>query len=332
MRQAPQVPRADRRGFTMVELLVVMTILLVLMSLSLSAVQRVRAKARELKVRNDISQLSASIQAFKSNKQVSYIPSLIKLCNTSTNYGTTQFDLDSQAYLKKVWPRLSTPGLPPGVWTVYDQTNTNPKLRSLGWFPNDPNASANSVYILEGWQSMVFFLGGMQVGTGCIGFSTNPANPTLQFDPSVSPPQPTFRMEQPYFDFPTDRLLPGTNNLGTTTLAFQDPYGTFYAYFSSTYGNDYNRYGALYGSDCTSLSVAPYYDAPGNFVVYYNRDSFQIISAGKDQAFGLGSTLTIGTTWYGTQWSAGIGWASGTGADDFANFSPYALGIGSNAP
>jgi prepilin-type N-terminal cleavage/methylation domain-containing protein len=320
MRQAPQFPRADRRGFTMVELLVVMTILLVLMSLSLSAVQRVRSKARELKVRNDISQLSASIQAFKSNKQVAYVPSRIRLRNNLAAYSTPvdQLDIDSFAYLKKVWPRLSA---------VYDQTNANSNMRSFGWFPNDPNAALTSAYVLEGWQTMVFFLGGIQSGNATLGFSTNPSNPTLL----------AFRMEQPYFDFPTDRLQPGTNVAGITTLGFQDPYGTFYAYFSTTYGNDYNRYSSQDNtSDCVSLSVAPYYDvftnASGNVAVYYNRDSFQIISAGKDTTFGIGSSLMYGNTWAGTQWSAGIGWASGTGADDFSNFSQYALGIGTNAP
>jgi hypothetical protein len=166
---------------------------------------------------------------------------------------------------------------------------------------------------------MVFFLGGIQVQNpnGTLGFSTNPTNPTLL----------TFRMEQPYFDFPADRLQLAPNSAGTSAFGFTDPFNVFYAYFSSYYGNDYNRYGS---SDCATLSVAPYYDlAGGSIPIYFNRDSFQIISAGKDQVFGVGSNLMIGTTFYGTQWSAGIGWSSPPGSDDFSNFSATNLGTGS---
>ena len=310
--------RQDRLAFTLVELLVVMTIIIVLMGLSLAGVQRIRTKAREIKVRNDISQLSAALQSFKANKQVAFVPSRIRLRNNLAAYlaPVDQLDIDSLAYLKKVWPRISA---------VFDNTNPNTNMRSLGWFPTDPNAGPGSAYELQGWQAMVFFLGGIQVNNQCLGFSTNPSNPTLL----------TFRMEQPYFDFPSDRLNYSAGNFAP--LGFTDPFGTVYAYFSSVYGNDYLRYSSLpfqnaipavgastAYSDCASLNVFPYFDNSSGVAVCYNRDGFQIISAGKngqDPSGGFGP---------GGQWSAALGYPAGSpGADDFSNFSATNLGTGS---
>jgi hypothetical protein len=55
-------------------------------------------------------------------------------------------------------------------------------------------------------------------------------------------------------------------------------------------------------------------DVNGNATAYWNPNSFQIISAGKDQAFGPGGL-------WGTNNPA-----SGPGADDISNFSSSKLG------
>ena len=235
-----------------------------------------RTKAKELKARNDIQQLSASIQAFKTRYQVSFVPSTIMLKNGPYNVNN-QFESASLTYLKKVWPRLQVQTAP-----LFDQTNPNTNLRSRGWFPDDPNASANSVYVLEGWQCLVFFLGGIQHNGTCLGFSTNKTNPTLL----------TGQMEPLLFDFPPDRLNFDPSN--PNFLGFQDPYGTVYAYFSSVNGNDYNIQGQ---GDCPSLGLLPYVellDSSVNppIIKFVARDSFQIIQPGATRC--SAPALTIG--------------------------------------
>jgi hypothetical protein len=89
-------------------------------------------------------------------------------------------------------------------------------------------------------------------------------------------------------------------------------------------------------SDCDALHVWPYGDPNKN---YLNADTFQIISAGPDQAFGQGTNLTLNPP---PVWSPQISQASDTrlqtvppatspppptGLDDFSNFYDKALGI-----
>src|SRR5438876_5542699 len=72
-----------RRGaFTLVELLVVITILGIMFALTSAAVMRGLVKADEAKERSELSQLQQAIGAFKSNFGVSYIPSRFVVMNT----------------------------------------------------------------------------------------------------------------------------------------------------------------------------------------------------------------------------------------------------------
>jgi len=133
--------RAGRRGFTLVELLVVMTIIAVLIGLLLPAVQVVRKKATMVRAVNDISQLSTSIAGFKTTYNADYIPGQIVLRNDVTTYNLANpIERDSQAYLKRIWPRLQS-----------GQASLNP-----GWGA----VPANGI-LLEGDQALVFFLGGI---------------------------------------------------------------------------------------------------------------------------------------------------------------------------
>jgi type II secretory pathway pseudopilin PulG len=329
--------RQDRLAFTLVELLVVMTIIIVLMGLSLAGVQRIRSKARELKVRSDISQLEAAIASFKTNYQVAYIPSRIVLREDGM-YGTNAdpiiraWEQQSIVYLKKVWPRLATP-LTPGFAGI-DWNNDN-KI-TVG------DAGA---WVLEGDQCLVFFLGGAQQNqggaVGCLGFSTDPRNPMSQ----------QARRSSPNADFTSDRLavLPngGYKYRSDQFATFLDPFSTPYAYFSSTYGNDYDYNWKASNQqvwDCDSFggvfqlvpypntgtfSIVPYFDsnlAPN--VIFYNRDGFQIICAGKNKLFGAGGGWSIAQ---GYSTANAITGQPEPGIDDFSNFHAMNMGSGTQA-
>src|SRR5262249_55887616 len=155
-----------------------------------------RVKAIEVQTRSEISQMSTSIQAFYVKYQVNYIPSRMVLKNTIANYNiaTTNGvpnvpdDFYSYAYLKKVWPQI-------------------PNSAVVNWFPDDQNANANRAYYLEGDRCLVFFLGGIQAGGTCRGFSVIRSNPTALGG----------QMASPLFDSPAGRLARG----GTFTAGYR---------------------------------------------------------------------------------------------------------------
>jgi len=149
---------------------------------------------------------------------------------------------------------------------------------------------------LEGDQCLVYFLEGPNGN----GFSTNPTNPVMEGGPRVGP----------FFEFAQHRLVQGVKD--NPFSSYQDGYGkNVYAYFCS--GRKANNY----GKDCSSLKVAPYFKKGSDPVDYYNRNSFQIISAGMDGIFGPGGA-----------WSpeSAAEDAGKHGADDVSNFHGELLG------
>ncbi len=165
--------------------------------------------------------------------------------------------------------------------------------------------------VLEGDQCLVFFLGGIKQ----TGFSVNPKRPTL----SRGERMPCF------YELPAYRLLQNGNAASKHGFpSLRDPFGkNFYAYFSSNRRtNGYNQYAE---SDCATLGVWPYAKALVPVPLYYNPDSFQIISAGENQRFGLGTKLPESTPW--TPETLQKLYPPGSpGADDLANFYDLRLG------
>ncbi len=300
MRRNPESSRTARAGFTLIELLIVIGIIAVLVSLTAAAVMRVRYKAFELQIRNDISQLSTATQQFNVENNVDYFPSRIRLRNdgaydiANANPLIAQYEKESYTFLKRVWPRLWTRG-------------------AVNWFPDSPG---QPYYDLTGEQCLVFFLGGIQQNGTCLGFAVNVADPTVL----------TGSRKQ-LFDFPVARLLPVSNG-NYAPLVFLDPLKERpYAYFSC-YGTDngYNRYWSLFGADSPSIAGGAYYDLPQSLAtppktIFYNKGSFQIICAGIDKTFGPGGAWDARS---GTPFQQG---ADG-GYDDLSNFHDKIMGSG----
>jgi type II secretory pathway pseudopilin PulG len=261
----------SRAAFTLVELLVVIAIIMILISLTMGAIFRVQARAYEVRNRHEIGLLDTAVQTFQTEYGVNYLPSQIRLRVGGYANPADALDTTSATFLAQMWPRIQYPV----NWGVPDGT------------------------VLQGQHCLVFFLGGIQNGTSCLGFGTNSSNPS-DF---------TAGKKSPLFEFNAGRLRVDTNG----ALIYMDSYNQKpYAYFSP---------GAMVGGynagDCSGLSVAPYKDLSGNWL---KPNSCQIISAGADGVFGPG----------------GVNWGPGSpvlnppstgkgGADDQTNFSDRTL-------
>jgi hypothetical protein len=276
----------------------------VLISLLAAAVNRSIIAAEQAANRTEIGKLEVATQSFLEHFKVKYLPSRIRLRETG-NYGTgDQLDIDSPAFLRQMWPNLTFPV----DWNGDGAVTGNPD--GLG---------VDQGWVLEGDQCLVFFLGGIPAPTviNVQGFSANKRNPAAFAGASVI---------APFYEFKPDRLvrIHGAGNRFFSYLDYHgrsdgagnpEPAGPPYralAYFSShKAGNDYNtRYP---GNDCALLGVLPYYQTGSAPPTYFNRNGFQIISAGSDGLFGAGGAWTPGSS-------------TGNGADDQANFHQHKLG------
>jgi prepilin-type N-terminal cleavage/methylation domain-containing protein len=326
MRRTPTDRPARRGGFTLVELLVVITILAILFALTAAAVVKAMGTGDTVRVRSEISQLAQAVQAFKTQFQVPYVPDRIVL--------PPGYDATTQQYFKSVWPRLNAATLGTGTAT-FQLGNPAQTYTVFSYW----GVSGTAPVMLQGDQALVFFLGGKYDPSTktCYGFSTDGTNP-LQNNVTGS-------RHGPFYDFPPDRLAVFSSG-GTTTEvtgllprspsfpSFKDIYGsTPYLYFSSNKaGNDYDYlFNSVYkstqlttngfampvpASSPTAYSLVLPFQL--NATRFANPNGFQIISAGKDTTFGKGASEWVGY--------AGGG-ASMVGADDMANFHPNTLGV-----
>jgi general secretion pathway protein G len=300
--------RDGRRGFTLVELLVVFAIISVLVSLISAAVWKSMIMASRVRARSEISQLAVALENFKA-KYGFYPPSRLMLLESLSFYPSNpppgSLASDSIEFLLRMFPKAST------AWS-----NTNPANGPVGinWSGragyNGPNPSAFPP-ILEGDQCLVFFLGGIpdnfSGSTNCTGFSTNP------FDPSFHIRNGGDTLP-PFFEFDSSRLVPPHGQMTVHRPFSYSYFDTYrqrpYAYFSSGKSrNNYNRYfGTYHNSDCASLLVIPNSPLSGSVwpyaegtstagpltpstLSYLNPSSFQILTAGADGLFGTGTVL-----------------------------------------
>lgn len=293
-----------RGGFTLIEVLVVIAIIAILVALTTAGVFRYMDKIPEITTKNEISQLSNALAAFKTKFRM-YPPSRIFLANSLFEYekapdphpsGLTLAERTAHlALLRRIWPRLA----PPAVNTP-----------GFDWTGGAAPANWRGV-VLEGHECLVFFLSGIpdQSTPGGVGFSTDGTNPTR------TRPANTPGGEVKFFtEWQTSRLVKGNNDF----YVYLDPYFSHgdragakpYAFFSNPWTRE-NQYGV---GDCAGIGAAPYLSAASRF---HNPSSFQIISAGKNRAFGPGGVwLPVNAMLIGP-----------AGADDISNFYDSFLGV-----
>lgn len=336
--------RQPRGAFTLVELLVVISIILVLMSLLVAGVMKAGALGKRTSNTNDIQQLNAAVVNVMQQYNLTYIPSrifidedLTQYANPTSNYAKSvpaQLRIDSQTFLARMFPKLNFTGTNPSAPTKID------------W--NGDGTAGDQEVILEGDQCLVFFVGGIPTSTGGVpgvtGFSTNPT------DPAWHVANPGAAVRGPFYEFRGDRLYEPRGQ-GTQFWSYKDAYGVMpYIYFSNYGKRNQYWYGyANYGgnSDVNSLpsiTIFPYAEAfqsssPSYPLLRFQKpDGFQIISAGADKQLGPGSYLDPSSNVLLWNANNGFYWqpasASATappgvpdaGNDDQTNFTGLLLG------
>ncbi len=285
----PQPPR----GFTLVEVLVVITILAILVAFLVPALSGANIRARIVQVKGDISAIESAIAQFKGDYGMEP-PSGIVLLENDADWASPPAALvtevaRSRSILRQIWPQFD--------FTIDHDFNSD------GDF-------TDRIY-LGGAECLVFFLGGplqwnddnsnstRDVGEYALtGFSKNPARPDVEGG----------NRQGPYFEFNVARLQlsPNTsfgpanyfNNEGFA--AYRDPWpgqSAPYVYLSSYGGKGYRTADVGTGGLTTWYTQGTSASAPA-----WNATKYQIISPGSDKAYGVGgpyqpdksSTLLIG--------------------------------------
>lgn len=329
LRRVQSDQRRPRSGFTMVEILIVITIIAILMALLLPAVMRAIGTGDRTQNFSQVNEIGAAIGLAKQKLNLPQIPP--GPFRLKSVYTGTEGEL---LYLTAAWPDVP--------WT------------SGGYYL--PLPSGVTQITLDTNQTLVFFLTGGTITNGgnvnapFVGFSTNPANPFLPANPGDKRIGPFLQSSaknyavygstlyrSPIFGATADQAQnsKGQAVTETVTAATQsppqawlvDPYGMPYAYFAALNGLA-NMYYAPPHSTSIALNtgisqsytvngytVSPYMQSTSTF---FNPQGFQVISAGKDTFFGPGGLLVNGKP------------AGETGFDDVTNISKTVMGGGIN--
>jgi prepilin-type N-terminal cleavage/methylation domain-containing protein len=251
----------SRVAFTLIELLVVIAIIGVLVALTAAGVMRFMGEGPKMVAKNDINQLSISLELFK-NKYKVYPPSAIKLCENRSEYSASAFDQESLTYLVNIWPKLGD-------------------FKGIKW-GGATNLPAGGV-VLDCDQCLVFFLGGIPTVSGGVygtsGFSVNPINPA-----DTTPDRARF------YEFKAGSRL-RARVTGSPFPSFYDAYEKQpYLYFSS--GRSKNINGGYVAAHGATFGVTPYLQTATKF---WNPTTFQIVCAGVDTTFGPGGLWNTST-------------------------------------
>lgn len=261
----------QRGGFTLVELLVVITIIGVLAALIVPAVFQARVSAKNAAIKAEIDMLHMAIMNYK-NELGSFPPCIDTRydginppSNIAPNTNVYQSNGEAAKHISRLFPRCTDPASELNIVSVNDPSRTERSASDIVWLaflyppgqvPADADLHLTPHNAIHAWLR---------------GYTASPVNPL------------TAGQRKKLFDFDESRVIAG---LYTPS---EKPDSPFIYIDSSKY-------------DTLSAGV------PGSTTLgaiqrelneYYNPDSFQILCAGQDEIWGTEDDLS--NFWKGTR-------------------------------
>ena len=317
IRKTPSIPssarpsRLNRGAFSLIELMIVITIIAILMSLLLVGVRGAMNTARNATVTVEFKQLEKGIADFKA-KYGAEPPSSIVLFEAPAGWtGSSPSAVivnRSRALVRQMWPD-------------FDFSMPNPAPMAAGRDINGDGDKSDTI-ILNGSECLVFFLGGVnatnivdKTGT-TIGTAGNPVTTWAPLGFSANPTSPFSRggaRSGPFHEFSNIRVINRDGSAdaeGMPEYLDQLPGQRNPILYASSYG------GRGYRDADVQFTTQPTYNAyttaPTGFAYFYRRytgtnpataanfvaapafnpKSCQLISPGSDGEYGWGGTLS----------------------------------------
>lgn len=278
-------PRSPaRQAFTLVELLVVVTIIGILISITVTAAFWARNRARESNVIQELGQLNTVLASYA--KQHGQLPPDFAGVNSSDSDVQRAARNAVIAHLAKRWPRYQ-------LGSVSGDTSADRFVR----FREDLRVATTvgtqfvDAYNLSPATALVFWLGGPT------DLRTDASNPLLGFcADETNPLNSSGSRENSPFEFDRTRLLADASQglmylpaTGTSSGDVVQPFIYFRSrqrsYVPLLSGADFQVWTSPEkDSGGNAVKVRPYYDQKRN--VYFENDSYQILCPGLDGLWG----------------------------------------------
>jgi prepilin-type N-terminal cleavage/methylation domain-containing protein len=262
--------KTSRSGFTLVEILVVITIIGLVAAIALPAIGQALARARNAAIKTEIDMLHMAVMNYR-NEYGSFPPS-----------GTTNFTGTDPAsrHLLRLFPRLTT-------------VSATFQLASLAYI-NSGTGPLLTMSVMTPGNALPLWLHG---------YTTDPLQPILT---ATSAPNLSRVPRRKMYDFDTTRISTGT----ATPVYFppSKPASPYIYINSSAYSAaawpvaTAFTYQVRTTSGTTNYSIAAgTYSAQVNTVTgnFFNPDTFQILSAGRDEVWNTDDDLS--NFWPGTR-------------------------------
>ncbi len=287
----------NRRGFTLVELLVVIVIIIILMGLLTPVLILALARARDARIMAEVGNLDSAIKSYKE-RYGTYPPSDFSNLNTNGPVAI---------HLQKAFPRCNI-------------------TTELQWISQNSSTYGGNATISPA-QAMVFWL---------YGFTSDVEHPLSGITNGENlAATPLFPFEQTRVTMPWTSGAPAwAQRFGIYTAA--DGLGAPYVYFAAQnylnasgglvapFPGSWTGQGSGQGTCRPYFADTPNNGANGTYPVFANANSFQIISAGQDGNYGNGDcSYPSGGTNFGP---SGVVAYGPFDADNITNFSSKTMG------